>query len=220
MLRELQHHPYDHPTNIVFTDILKQYRFETAIILLILILAFSYAVRLSRMNRELKAMSQSLKESGERYRRLTESMQDVVWTVDTTTMKFTYLSPSASKLRGYNRDEILNGTLEDTLVPMLKEPLQNLIQIRAAELRDGKSSSDDFFTHEIEQPCKDGTTVYTEVTVHFWLNPSTDHVELHGVTRDITDRKVAEKILSESEEKHGSCSKKQFLHFHPRNVFR
>jgi GGDEF domain-containing protein len=45
--------------------------------------------------------------------------------------------------------------------------------------------------HEIEQPCKDGSTVWTEVITSVRLNERTGRPELLGVTRDITARKAA-----------------------------
>ncbi len=45
----------------------------------------------------------ALSEEENRYRILTESMKDVVWTLDPETMQFLYVSPSVEKLRGYPR---------------------------------------------------------------------------------------------------------------------
>jgi signal transduction histidine kinase/CheY-like chemotaxis protein len=59
----------------------------------------------------------------------------------------------------------------------------------AGERIDGKRM---FFTEEVPQPCKDGSTVWTEVVTSYWRNPKTDRIEVHGVSRDITGRRAAE----------------------------
>ena len=45
-----------------------------------------------------------LRDSEKRYRMLTETMQDVVWVVDTQTLRFTYVSPRFEELTGVAAD--------------------------------------------------------------------------------------------------------------------
>ena len=51
-------------------------------------------------------------------------------------------------------------------------------------------SPDKFYTSEVEQPCKDGSTVWTEVITRYVLNEKTGAIDIHGVTRDISDRRA------------------------------
>ena len=44
----------------------------------------------------------ALRESEQTYRMLTEGMKDVIWILDVEARRFTYVSPSVEKLRGYD----------------------------------------------------------------------------------------------------------------------
>ncbi|MCX7002014.1 MAG: PAS domain S-box protein, partial [bacterium] len=142
----------------------------------------------------------ALRAEEEKYRMLTESMKDVVWTLDTETMRFLYVSPSVQKLRGYSAEEIIAQPADAALTPQVVDAMKTLLRQRTMEVQLGSVTPDHFYTNEVEQPCKDGTTVWTEVVTNFTRNAKTGHVELHGVTRDISARKQAEARLKEREE--------------------
>jgi diguanylate cyclase (GGDEF)-like protein len=50
------------------------------------------------------------------------------------------------------------------------------------------------YTDQVEQRCRDGSTVWTEVTTHFTRNDAGEPILL-GVTRNITERKKAEEQI-------------------------
>ncbi len=141
---------------------------------------------------ERKSAEQEIKESEEKYRVLTESMKDVIWIIDLETMHFTYVSPSVEKLRGYTPEEIISEPAECAFVEQDREKMRNVMIEGREKFLSGKVKADHFYTNAVEQPCKDGSTVWTEVIISYYLNEKTGHVEIRGVTRDITDRKLAE----------------------------
>ncbi|MEI6143440.1 MAG: PAS domain-containing sensor histidine kinase, partial [Mariniphaga sp.] len=141
----------------------------------------------------------ALKQSEEKYRMFAENMKDVVWTLDTSTLRFLYISPSVVKLRGYTPDEIFSENMESTLSTQFKSIVPELISQRCADLHAGRISTETYFTDEIEQTCKDGSNVWTEIISHLWLNKNTGHIELHGVSRNLTERKQIELTLKENE---------------------
>jgi len=153
-------------------------------------------------NRLLATLAQreyELKRSEELYRLLTENIKDVVWILDTETMYARYVSPSVKRLRGYTPEEILAEPVIKALTLEAGEYLTNLIHSRAKDFLSGKEPPDKFYINEIEQPCKDGSTVWTEVITSYYINPENGRVELRGVTRDITERKRAEEALRENQ---------------------
>ncbi len=150
---------------------------------------------------------EAVRESEQKYRMLTESMKDVVWILDAETLRFLYVSPSVERLRGFTPAEVMAGTVEATLAPGQIGKLQEMLRVHAEEFRRGKIQSDSFFVIELLQPRKDGTIVTTEAVVRFWLNRQTGRLELHGVTRDITDRKLAEKALADAVERYDLLAK-------------
>ena len=55
---------------------------------------------------------------------------------------------------------------------------------------------------ELEEYCKDGSTVWVELTASFLRDNNFKPTDILTVTRDITDRKKAEETLKESEKKY------------------
>ncbi len=151
---------------------------------------------------EQKVAEEKLVKSEEKYRLLTENMKDVIWTLDTQTLRFTYVSPSVESLRGFSVEEVLSGNLADALTEEGAESLTRLITNKIDEFNRGEITSDDYLTFEIPQPRKDGSLTWTEVITSLHINPETGHLDLHGVTRDINDRKTYENNLRKNEEKY------------------
>lgn len=126
---------------------------------------------------------------------LTESMKDVIWILDLETRRFTYVSPSVKSMRGYTAEEVMASPVEAAVVPEHHEYFFGTIERRLADFKAGRITSNDQFFDEIMQPCKDGSRIWTEVSSYYWLNPETGHVELHGVSRNITERRKAEERI-------------------------
>ncbi|MDS4021404.1 MAG: PAS domain S-box protein [Candidatus Competibacter sp.] len=136
-----------------------------------------------------------LRESERQYRMLTETMKDVVWVLDTDTMYFRYVSPSVWRLRGFTADEIMATPVDAALMPGAARELKERIRQGTADFLSGKESPDRYYIDEVEQPCKDGSSVWTEVITNYYLNERTGRVEVRGVTRDISERKRAEEEI-------------------------
>lgn len=148
-----------------------------------------------RLNR---AIIDELSASEAKYRVLTETMADVVWTLDPDRMRFLYMSPSVTRLSGYTPEEAIAQSLYATLSPEMRELARDQMTRRLADRRAGIIADDDYFTEEIEQLRKDGSLVWTEVVTSYRLDPETDRVEVHGITRDSTERKLAQDALARS----------------------
>ncbi len=143
-----------------------------------------------------KNVEAALQESEQKYRFLAESMKDVVWIMDTETMRFVYVSPSVKALRGYTPEEIMAEPMDAALTPEGAQYAREVIMARTAEFIDGEAEGKSrYYIEELEQPCKDGSTVWTEVVTNRWREIKTDHVHVLGVSRDISERKQAEAAL-------------------------
>ncbi|HWR30169.1 MAG TPA: PAS domain S-box protein [Negativicutes bacterium] len=151
---------------------------------------------------ERKLAEDALKKSEERYRILAENVKDVIWILDPETMYFLYVSPSVYSLRGYTPEEIMAEPIDAALTPEGTQHVRELVRRNVADLLSDSQTFEKYGVEELEQPCKDGTKVWTEVITNIYRNMTNGRVEILGVTRDISARKVAEQKLQKSEEKY------------------
>jgi PAS domain S-box-containing protein len=133
-------------------------------------------------------------EASERLNRLLiDHMVDVLWVLDLDSGKFTYVSPSVEGLRGYTPAEVLKQGIEEALTPEGMALLTEYLPVRLAAIASGETSRLSE-VNEVDQPCKDGSVVHTEVVTTIRSKES-GGFEVIGVTRDITARKRAEEEL-------------------------
>jgi len=127
-------------------------------------------------------------------------MADIVWTLDSD-FRTTYVSPSIEKVLGFTPEERKRQTLEEIVTP---ESLQAVQMMFLEELRGDEedfADPDRSVTIEVEYYRKDGATVWMENNVKAIRDTAGEITGMHGVSRDITERKKAEQTLRESEKK-------------------
>ena len=138
---------------------------------------------------EQRKTEEALRVSVEWHRLLTDSVSDVIWTMDLTG-RLTYVSPSVEKLRGYTVEEVMQQSMEDYLTPESLPVARAELGRFIALICDGKRPAD--ARCELEQRCKDGSTVWTEITASVMFDSSGKLVSILGVSRDITERRQME----------------------------
>ena len=146
----------------------------------------------NRLQRE--RTEESLKESENKYRLLADNVNDVIFVLDMN-LNFTYVSPSTKILRGYEPEESMKLSLTETLAPSSMElamktisDIMELEKIKKIKINESRMIP-------LEMKRKDGTTVWTEVKLSFIRDENQQPVGILGVTRDITQRKLAEAEL-------------------------
>ena len=146
-----------------------------------------------------KIQEEALRESEKRYRMLAENITDVIWSFDMN-LNHTYVSPSVEALRGFTGEETKKQTLKEMVTP---ESYRDVVQVFRKELEielSGDGDPDRMTTMEIEEYCKDGSTVWVEIKAKFIRDENGNPTGILGVSRDITERKKAREALREMKE--------------------
>lgn len=154
-----------------------------------------------RLNRKLtneskarQAATEEMEKSVRNLRFITENSADVIWTIDIATGKFTYVSPSVYKLRGYTVDEVMEQSLDEMMTAESAYRIQDVLNETIIRWNKGERRDTRRVT-EIDQPHKDGHIVSTEVVTTLHSDAEGHLTSIIGIARDITERKKAEIVI-------------------------
>ena len=141
---------------------------------------------------ERKRRDEKLKESEERYRELFEGANDLVYIHD---LKGNYLSmnKAAEKVFGYTQEEILKLDMKKIIAP---DQLALASQMMKKKLKKGAKQT----VYELDCIAKDGRRVTLEVNSSL-IYKNDEPFGVQGIARDITERKLMQQALVESEER-------------------
>lgn len=142
-----------------------------------------------------KQAEEAFRESQKVYKLLAENTADVIWTRDDN-MRFTYVSPSFENLLGYKPEELDDAALEKLLSPF---SLENIVNITAESQDIEESGMFETLRFDQELTHKNGTKRWTEAILTYLYDDDSELTGFVGVTRNITDRKLAQDALRESE---------------------
>lgn len=138
-----------------------------------------------------------------KYKLLAENAGDVIFTLNLN-LKFTYVSPSVEALRGFKVEEMINQPISQVLTPSSYKKLLKSIAFLIPK-RDLKiENKPEPQVIELEILKKGDITVWAEVKVSLVLNEQGFPTGILGVSRDISQRKVAEAELLKSREEYKS----------------
>jgi PAS domain S-box-containing protein len=146
----------------------------------------------SRDITERKQAEERLKISEERYRLLTDLARDVIWSLEPDST-FSYVAPGVVHILGYTPTEIEQLRIDQLLTAESFGLVGRSLDEMKRDLQAGRQPKP--FRAELEQLCKDGRRLWTEVIANPVLNPDGSLARIIGVTRDISERKRFEQEL-------------------------
>jgi two-component system cell cycle sensor histidine kinase/response regulator CckA len=137
---------------------------------------------------------EALLESEQKYRTILETIEEGYYEVDIDG-NFTFFNDSMCKILGYPKDELLGMNNRQY---MDRENAKKMYQVFNRVYNTGKPNKgfDWQFTR------KDGTKRYVETSVSLMKDAEGQRIGFRGILRDVTDRKLGEEALKESEEKY------------------
>ena len=156
---------------------------------------------IARYIRQSRKAERLLRESESRYRLLAENASDIIFSMDTN-LRFTYISPSITRNRGYTVEEAMSQTSAEALTPASLEVAMKAFQEELEIEAGGPKELWRTRTIELEETCKDGSTIWTESTFSPLRDEKNTFTGFQGITRNITDRKQAEETIRKSEERY------------------
>ncbi len=142
---------------------------------------------------ELREAESELRRSEQRHRLLAENAYDVIWTMamDGTV---TYVNPAVARVRGITPEEAKHQTIEEINPPESAARVGEYYQRVFAAIEAGTEPP--VFRGEMEYYRKDGSIMTGELQVIPHVDADGKVVELIGVTRDISERKMFEGELT------------------------
>ncbi len=138
---------------------------------------------------------QALQRAEQRYRLISENSNDVIWVLELADRRFSYISPSVERLRGWTVEEIMAQPLAAALTPESQARVEAALADSLNRLAAGDASRR-VTVMEVDQPCKDGSIVPTEVVTTVLLDADGRATQILGITRDIRERRRAEAELA------------------------
>ena len=145
-----------------------------------------YAI--SRDITEQRKAEEALRENEEKFRSLVESINEVFYIADKDG-KITYCSPNITPATGFELNEILGNSFLRMIAPIDRRSVMNHYLDMTK-----KTESDTMQVFRVR--CKDGKIIWAEQITHIVRDLNGNVVEYRNVTRNITDRKIAEGELN------------------------
>ncbi len=143
-------------------------------------------------------MEEALRQSETRLRHLTDNMLDVITETDGQSI-IKYITSSVQNMIGYSAEELLGRSFNDFFIPEVREYMIKAIRHSYEEVKAGARP-----VYVFQYPTRhaDGRLLWIEAFSHMVFDESGKFTTAITTHRDITDRRMAQQALQESERKY------------------
>jgi len=136
-----------------------------------------------------------LRESEEKHRLLAENTVDCIWQMSLD-LEFTYINQAVFPFLGYTPEEFIGSKLPEHCSSEEMEKMQAIILDALTNLPENRA-----VVFETNFYHKNGEEISCEIIGKIELDNTGNPIYIQGTARNITERKQAEEVLRESEEK-------------------
>ncbi len=140
-----------------------------------------------------KQTEEALRQSEERYRKLFENANDIIYVHDLHG-NYQSMNQAAERVFGYTREEALKLNMSQIAAP-------EHLEIASKKLREKIEGDSKQTAYELDCIRKDGSRITLEVNSTV-ITKDGKPIAVQGIARDITERKLAEEDLKESENRY------------------
>jgi two-component system cell cycle sensor histidine kinase/response regulator CckA len=146
---------------------------------------------------QLRQKIRELEKSEHRYRLLAENISDVIWMLDMD-LSIVYISPSIERISGYQTQDLIGTPFTDLLAPDHARRFAEQMKKQASEPGIAREGPVRLGGMELEQVNRDGSFCWIDVRVSCMTEEGGPH--LLGITRDISERKTAQREKEEMQQ--------------------
>jgi len=133
-----------------------------------------------------KKMEEKLRENEQKFRFLTENSVDVIWHINKG-YRIDYVSSADETIRGFKQEEVIGKPIWTFFKPEGVKLVREKIEHQHKNEQVGNNMDTTRF--EIQQKCKDGSWIWTEICAAPHYDKKGNLIGYHGISRDITERK-------------------------------
>lgn len=135
-----------------------------------------------------------LEEREKQYKLLAENVKDVIFTLDLD-LNYTYISPSIKRSRGYEPSELIGVSVLHSLAPQSYEFISTIFKEEFERFKTSTEKDTIERLFEVELLHRNGTSFWSEIKASFIYDENNKPKGILGVSREINERKIAEKKL-------------------------
>lgn len=137
------------------------------------------------------------KASEQQYRMLAENSADVIFTIDLE-LNFTFVSPAIERITGFTVEETLKRKVFDNFTDESKHKVYSLLQSELELEKKGQADPNRTRTIQIQEYHKKGHILHVESSLSFLRDHTGQATGIMGVTRNITEKVIAEESLRQA----------------------
>ena len=123
-----------------------------------------------------------------RYRNFNKQFADSIWVIDADTLEILFISDSTENVRGYRAEDVVGTHIKGVMTR--ESYMQAMAKLKRAR-QEYEEGSDPSYRLELECYNKEQAIVWIEITAKF-VKEENEPLQIIGISRDITDRKIAE----------------------------